>query len=252
MRSKTEKKTQKKLVPPFKIMFEDNDIIVVVKPAGILSVGGSGERRMSMTDMVKMYVRQQSRENKAFAVHRLDREVSGLMLLAKSEKVKAKIITHWGETVKKYKALVIGKPPKSAVVLKDYIREGPKQKMLVVDTPASPNDLKTQLAITKYKLLEEFGNYSLLDIDIETGRKNQIRVQLSNAGFPIVGDRKYGDESKFIRQIRLQAYYLELNHPITKEKIRFELPLPKNFNNIQNADENYKTNINRVYRKVEN
>jgi RluA family pseudouridine synthase len=250
MRNKTEKKS--KQMPPFKIMFEDNDIIVVVKPAGILSVGGSGERRMSMTDMVKLYVKQQSRGNKAFAVHRLDREVLGLMLLAKSEKVKAKIITNWGNTVKKYKALVIGKPSKPATVLKDYIREGLKQKMLVVNAPASPNDPKTQLAITKYKILEEIGNYSLLDIDIETGRKNQIRVQLSNAGLPIVGDRKYGDESKFIRQIRLQAYYLELNHPITKEKIKFELPLPKHFNNIQNADENYKTNINRMYRKIEN
>jgi RluA family pseudouridine synthase len=231
-------------------MFEDDDIIVVVKPAGILTIGGSGESRLSMLDMVKSYLKtKRDRKDKAFAVHRLDREVSGLLLIAKNEKTKAKFITNWKDSHKLYRALVHGKMTTASGTLKDYITEGAKQKMVVVDTPKNDKNDKIQLAVLSYEVIKEIDEYTLLNINIQTGRKNQIRVQMSNAGHPIVGDRRYGDTDKFERQIRLQAYHLEFKHPSTKENLSFEIAMPKHFLEIRNMDENYKQQINKNYRK---
>lgn len=194
-------------------------------------------------------------KEKVFVVHRLDREVSGLLLFAKSEIVKKSLIENWTDNEKLYWALVEGKPQKASDTIKSYVMEGPKQKMIVVasstfshrntvvertrnareiDSPKIP-----QLATLKYKTLSHHNDYTLLEIHLETGRKNQIRVQLSSMGCPIVGDRKYGADATYIRQIRLFAFSFSFKHPITKKRVTLSLPMPKTFLNVGHGDEKY-------------
>lgn len=209
--------------------------------------------------MVLDYVTK--KREKVFVVHRLDREVSGLLLFAKSESVKKILIENWSENEKLYWALVEGKPKHANDSIKSYVMEGPKQKMMVVDNvvanksvgaglaPAfkkgrpqgSPlQDAKIpQLATLKYKTLSHHGDYTLLEIHLETGRKNQIRVQLASIGCPIVGDRKYGADETFVRQVRLFAFSLSFIHPITKKRVKLSLPMPKTFLKVGQENEKY-------------
>jgi RluA family pseudouridine synthase len=210
----------------FQIVFEDEYLIAVSKPAGILTVGTTTETKKSMYKMVLDYVVK--KREKVFVVHRLDREVSGILLFAKSEKIKKILIENWNENEKLYWALVEGKPQPTKGSIKSYVMEGPKQKMIIVDNVIanrpvradhdSPlRDNKTpQLATLSYKTISHHNDYTLLEIHLETGRKNQIRVQLSSINCPIVGDRKYGADATFVRQIRLFAFSLSFHHPITK------------------------------------
>ncbi|MCL2028547.1 MAG: RluA family pseudouridine synthase [Bacteroidales bacterium] len=228
---------------PFQIVFEDEHLIAVSKPAGILTVGTTTETKKSMYKMVLDYVTK--KREKVFVVHRLDREVSGLLLFAKSEKVKKNLIENWHENQKLYWALVEGKPPKASGSVQSYLIEGPKQKMMVVENHQSPNTNNRlpvnmpQLATLRYKTLSHHNNYTLLEIHLETGRKNQIRVQMASLNCPIVGDRKYGADAKYIRQIRLFAFSLSFKHPITKKPVHLSLPMPKTFLSIEQGDEKY-------------
>jgi 23S rRNA pseudouridine1911/1915/1917 synthase len=234
---------------PFQIVFEDEHLIAVSKPAGILTVGTTTETKKSMYKMVLDYVTK--KREKVFVVHRLDREVSGILLFAKSEQVKKKLIDNWSENEKLYWALVEGKPKHANDSVKSYVMEGPKQKMMIVDNViakspvrarhASPlrDDKTPQLATLKYKTISHHDDYTLLEIHLETGRKNQIRVQLSSIGCPIVGDRKYGADARFVRQVRLFAFSLSFIHPITKKRIKLSLPMPKTFLKIGQGDEKY-------------
>ncbi|MCL2415042.1 MAG: RluA family pseudouridine synthase [Bacteroidales bacterium] len=243
---------------PFQIVFEDEYLIAVSKPAGILTVGTTTETKKSMYKMVLDYVvRKSKHKEKVFVVHRLDREVSGLLLFAKSELVKKRLIENWSENEKLYWALVEGKPPKVSDTIKSYVLEGPKQKMIIVAPsmlPSTPlrerksrslSEVETpvsktpQLATLKYKTLSHHDDYTLLEIQLETGRKNQIRVQLESIGCPIVGDRKYGADAAFIRQIRLFAFSLSFKHPMTKKRVNLSLPMPKTFLNVGRGDEKY-------------
>jgi 23S rRNA-/tRNA-specific pseudouridylate synthase len=267
------KKKKEKI--PFQIVFEDEYLIAVSKPAGILTVGTTTETKKSMYKMVLDYVVKKSKhKEKIFVVHRLDREVSGLLLFAKTEAVKKILIENWHENEKLYWALVEGKPQKASDTIKSYVMEGPKQKMIVVgkevrgtryevvSTPrlrsghaslndrcsvaersrshSTPNQKNVpQLATLSYKTLSHHGNYTLLEIHLETGRKNQIRVQLSSMDCPIVGDRKYGADATFVRQVRLFAFSLSFKHPITKKRVKFAIPMPKTFLNVGQGDERY-------------
>ncbi|MCL2028738.1 MAG: RluA family pseudouridine synthase [Bacteroidales bacterium] len=243
------KETKREKVP-FQIVFEDEHLIAISKPAGILTVGTTTETKKSMCKMVLDYVTK--KREKVFVVHRLDREVSGLLLFAKSEKVKKILIENWHENQKLYWALVEGKPPKASGSVQSYLIEGPKQKMMVVENHQSPNTSNRlpvtghrlpvnmpQLATLRYKTLSHHNNYTLLEIHLETGRKNQIRVQMASLNCPIVGDRKYGADAKYIRQIRLFAFSLSFKHPITKKPVHLSLPMPKTFLNIGQGNEKY-------------
>ena len=234
---------------PFQVVFEDEYLIAVSKPAGILTVGTTTETKKSMYKMVLDYVTKKSKHReKVFVVHRLDREVSGLLLFAKSEIVKKRLIENWNDNEKLYWALVEGKPPKASDTIKSYVMEGPKQKMIIVENIVAnqkskienqKSDKTPQLATLKYKTLSHHDNYTLLEIHLETGRKNQIRVQLESIGCPIVGDRKYGADATFIRQIRLFAFSLSFKHPMTKKRVNLSLPTPKTFLNVGKGDEKY-------------
>lgn len=221
---------------PFPILFEDDQLLFVEKPAGILTYGERGTAGTSLYKMLLDYLRERSKgRERIYVVHRLDKEVSGIVLFAKSEEVQQKIKEKWKETEKVYYALVEGKPKESEGTISNWLKETSTQKMYITQ---QSEDAK--LAITHFKVLKEFPAHTLLEVRIETGRKNQIRVQLAGIGCPVAGDHKYGSHDLFKRQIRLHAYHFAFHHPVSGEHLKIESPLPKGFLRLNEKDEKYK------------
>ena len=210
------------------IIYEDKSIIVVNKPSHLLTISTDNEKEKTLFHKVMLYEKRKNKSNKVFIVHRLDKDTSGLVLFAKDEKTKFKLQNNWDkETKRGYVAVVHGKT-KDSDTLKSYLTE---TKTLLVHS--TPDKKLGKLAITEYKRVLENKKLSLLKINIKTGRKNQIRVQLADNGNEIVGDKKYG-ENKFdpLRRLCLHANYLEIVHPVTNKKMVFELDIPKVFLNL--------------------
>ncbi len=219
---------------PFPVLYEDKSLIVIDKPAGIAtsSIDGSANVQWTMSEYLKNISKGTVR---TYVVHRLDKEVSGVLLLAKSEIAMDTIKDAWDETEKHYFALVEGKPETPEGTIKSWLIEDNAMKMhSVKERPDG------KLAITHYRTIRNIDNYALLDIRTETGRKNQIRVHLSDIGCPIVGDRKYGASTDFIRRVRLHACSISFPHPLTGKLITVESPLPKGFLSLKAEDEHYK------------
>lgn len=219
---------------PFPVLYEDQHVIVIDKPAGIntSSVDGSSSVQWTISEYLKNMSKGIVR---TYVVHRLDKEVSGVLLLAKSEKAMDVLKEKWEETEKHYYALVEGIPENPEGTIRSWLKEDNAMKMHSV---GESHDAK--LAITHYKTIKTINNNTLLDIRTETGRKNQIRVHLSDIGCPIVGDRKYGAASDFVRRVRLHACSLSFPHPVTGEMITVESPMPDGFLSIKAKDEKYK------------
>lgn len=210
------------------IIYEDKSIIVVNKPSHLLTISTDNEKEKTLFHKVMLYEKRKNKSNKVFIVHRLDKDTSGLVLFAKDEKIKYKLQNNWDkETKRGYVAVVHGKT-KDSDTLKSYLVE---TKTLLVHS--TPDKKLGKLAITEYKRILENKKLSLLKINIKTGRKNQIRVQLVDNGNQIVGDKKYG-ENKFdpLRRLCLHANYLEIVHPVTNKKMVFETEIPKIFLNL--------------------
>jgi 23S rRNA pseudouridine1911/1915/1917 synthase len=219
---------------PFPVLYEDQNVIVIDKPAGIntSSVDGSSSVQWTLSeflrDMSKGIVR-------TYVVHRLDKEVSGVLLFAKSEKAMDLIKDKWEETEKHYYALVEGTPEKPEGTIKSWLKEDNAMKMHSVKE--MPN---AKFAVTNYKTIRSINTYTLLDVSTETGRKNQIRVHLSDMGCPIVGDRKYGASADFVRRVRLHACSLSFPDPVSGRLITVESPMPMGFLSVKAKDEKYK------------
>ncbi len=221
---------------PFPVLFEDEYLIFVEKPAGLLTYGERGTVGTSVYREVLGYLQERSKgKERIFVVHRLDKEVSGILLFAKSEEIQQKIKENWKETEKLYYALVEGRPRIPEDTLRHWLKETNTQKMYI--TQESP---ESKLAVTQYRTLKEMESHTFLEIRIETGRKNQIRVQLAAIGCPIVGDRKYGSRDKYKRQIRLHAFSFSFSHPVTGEPLKIESRLPHSFLKLNEKDEHYK------------
>ena len=206
------------------IIYEDKNIIVINKPSHLLTISTDNEKEKTLFHQVLTYEKKKNKNNKIFIVHRLDKDTSGLVVFAKTEEVKHQLQNNWEKTKRGYVAIVHGKT-KDKDILKSYLCE---TKTLLVYSTSNKNEGK--LAITEYEKLKENNRFTLLKINLVTGRKNQIRVQLNDNGNPIVGDKKYGEE-KFdpLRRLCLHANYLEFIHPVTKEKLILETPIPKEF-----------------------
>jgi len=219
---------------PFPVLFEDNDIIVVDKPAGKPTSSTDGS--ISIQEILSEFLKRQSKgKYKAYVVHRLDKEVSGVLLFAKTHEAMETIKEKWEETEKHYYALVEGVPVKAEDKIESWLLEDRSQKVhSVSETP------EAKFSITNYTTIKQVNNNTLIDIKTDTGRKNQIRVHLSDIGCPIVGDRKYGASAEFKRRIRLHAYSLSFPHPTDGRTITVKSPMPDGFLTLKLKDEHYK------------
>lgn len=208
------------------ILHEDDDVIVIQKDAGLLSVASSKENELTAYRQLTAHVRSQNPNGRIFVVHRLDRDTSGVMMFAKSEAVQQALQNSWQDTVKErtYVALVEGAVKKPEGTITSWLKESSTLKMY---SSAYPND--GQHAVTHYKTIESNRNFSLLEVNLETGRKNQIRVHMEDIGHPIVGDKKYGSKSKIIGRLGLHAKVLAFIHPTDDKLMRFESSIPKSF-----------------------
>lgn len=209
---------------PFEVIYEDKDIIVVDKPSGILSIATEKEKEETVYHILREYLKKKNKNSKVFVVHRLDKDTSGILLFAKSEYVKNTFQKDWNELVKvrEYTAIVHGKLDKKKDRLVNYLKETSTNLVYI------SKNKEGKLAITNYEVLKENNNYSKLLINIETGRKNQIRVQLKNISHPILGDKKYGDDKE--KRLFLHASKLELFNPITRKNMSFTSKVPSIFN----------------------
>ena len=208
------------------ILYEDKFIIVVNKPANLLTVSTEKEKDRTLFSYVFDYLKKKNKNNKVFIVHRLDKDTSGIVILAKDEKTKFYLQENWDKFKRNYVAVVEGRLEKRQGVLKNYLQETKTHYTYVV------NDKNGKLAITEYEKVLENKKYTLVSLNIKTGRKNQIRVQFSNIGNPIVGDKKYGTKKDPIRRMALVANTLEFIHPKTKEKIIIDIDIPNSFINL--------------------
>ena len=208
-----------------KVAYEDEQIIVVDKPSGLLTVSTDKVRKNTVFYKVFEYVKQTSKhkQGRIFIVHRLDQDTSGLIVLAKNFTAKESMQQNWNKTEKKYYAVVYGIPKEPSVEIKSYLKEN---KFLNVYSTKEKEKEDAKLAITRYRVIRSAERYSLLDVQIKTGRKHQIRVHLSDLGHPIVGDERYARE-KIKTGLALHAYYLAFPHPKTKHIVEFETELPK-------------------------
>ena len=229
--------------PKLRVVYEDDALIVVEKKNGLLTVPVKADsKETTVFSILKEYVRKQSHRNTVHVVHRLDRETSGLLVFAKSPELQEYMRTYWRQLVTKrsYVALVEGKLEKNEGKITSWLTEDSRTALV----SSSPVDNGGQLAITNYKVLKESAlqtdeadlkiEYSLVELNLETGRTNQIRVHMASMGHPVVGDRKYGNgnESSPIDRLCLHARVLEFIHPMTEKKVRFEAPTPKEFTRV--------------------
>ena len=211
------------------IVFEDQYLIVIEKQAGVLSIATEKQKDNTAYSTLSEHVKKQDPRNRIFVVHRLDRETSGLMMFAKSEKIQKLLQESWNATIEErtYLAVVEGYVEKKQDTITSYLVES---KALIVYSSKNP-DLG-QEAITHYEVLRSNKNFSLLKVNLETGRKNQIRVHAKDIGHSVVGDEKYGAKTDPIKRLGLHAWVLAFKHPITKKDLHFETEMPSKFINL--------------------
>ena len=217
--------------PPFPVLYEDRYLIAMEKPPGLLSISTGEEGSNTFYRAVNQYVQTRShRRERIFIVHRLDKEVSGVMLFAKTQEAKDALQKNWTETEKRYCALVEGHPPQKEGTIRSWLKESAIHK--VYSSPKGPD---AKYAVTHYRLLQEYPQHSLLEIRLETGRKNQIRAHLSEMGCPIVGDKRYGAAGDSIHRLALHAVALAFTHPVSGKRINLESPIPQIFLKFSSA-----------------
>ena len=216
--------------PKLKIIFEDQYLIVVEKKEGLLTVSTGKSDETTAFSILKNYVKKSATQNRIFVVHRIDRETSGIIVFAKTREIQLAMQEHWHEVVTRrvYVALVEGKVEKEKDTIVTWLTENEKSLKI----HSSDTDNGGQQAITHYRVVKSNEKFSLLEIELETGRKNQIRVHMQGIGHPIVGDKKYGSISTVIGRMGLHARILAFIHPMTLENVSFETVVPRNFLNV--------------------
>ncbi len=211
------------------IVYEDDDIIVIDKHAGLLSISTAKDNKNTAYRVLSRHVKFEDPDNKIFIVHRLDRDTSGLMMFAKNEEIKQMIQENWHNMVsdRVYLALIEGKPEPWSGSISSYLYESKSLKVHTTDDPE-----EGERAVTNYKILKGNKNYTILKVWLDTGKKNQIRVHLAEKGFPIVGDKKYGSKINPIGRLALHAWTLAFRHPVTGEMMEFKTDIPRKFSRL--------------------
>ena len=210
-----------------KIIHEDDHIIVIDKAAGLLSVATDKKEDLTAYKIIQGYVKKQNFQNQIFTVHRIDRETSGVLVFAKSKEVQELLQRDWQHKSHEriYDAIVEGYVEQDNGTITTWLTEDWKSKK-VYSSDIENGGLK---AVTHYEVIERNNGYSMLKVQLETGRKNQIRVQMQSIGHPIIGDKKYGSKINPLGRIGLHASVLGFYHPVTGKFARFESPIPKYF-----------------------
>lgn len=217
---------------PFEILFEDDHLLVVNKPSGLLTIATDKEKERTLYHIVRDYVISKNPHGRIFIVHRLDKDTSGIVLFAKDEKTKNQLQENWNEYVslREYTTIVFGHPKEESGQVVQYLKET-KTNLVYV---SRHEDGKK--AITNYSLIKSSDHYSMLKVIIETGRKNQIRVALASKKMPIVGDKKYGDSKSKANRLYLHANRLKIYYPVIKKDILFETAIPNEFKKLLSQD----------------
>ena len=207
---------------PFPILYEDKELIVINKPSGLVSEQTMHNKSETAFMIVNGYLKK--KKEKAYLVHRLDQDTSGVMMFVKNKKLYEELTHNWNDYVleRSYQAIVEGIVKKDGRI-ENYLSENKMQKVYI------SNKQKGKKAITNYHVLKSVKGYTLLDVFIETGRKNQIRVHMSSMGHPIAGDRKYGARSNPIRRLALHANIFAFEHPFTHQTMTFKTEMPECF-----------------------
>ena len=210
-----------------RIVFEDNDLIIVDKKPGVLTMSTGLEGEQTAYSIMMEHVRRHRKTDRVYIVHRLDRETSGLLLLAKSEEAQARLQEDWNKTVieRRYIAVVEGKLDQTNGTIRSWLTDNLKS----MKVSSSTTDNGGKEAITHYKTIRSGEKYSLVELNLETGRKNQIRVHMANLGHPVAGDKKYGATSNPLKRICLHAQTLSFYHPFTGEAMKFDTGIPPQF-----------------------
>lgn len=211
--------------PKLTIVWEDDELIVVEKKDGLLSVPNPVSEERSAYSLLSQYVKKTDPRNKIFILHRLDKGTSGLMMFAKNKNMQEYLRDNWHESITRrtYVAVIEGTPEKNEDTIVTYLAENNRMKVFCTD----PQHGKE--AVSHYRILKSNETYSLLEIDLETGRKNQIRAQMEYIGCPVAGDPKYGAQTDPAGRLMLHARRLFFIHPATGKELRFEIPIPKRF-----------------------
>ena len=227
------------------VIYQDDSIVIINKPAGLLSIATEKEGVKTAifsvgeyldkleTERLRQIGRRESdfRDKPIYIVHRLDQAASGLMVFAKSEAVKLKLQDEWDQAVKKYYAVVEGVPKNRTGTIESHLHES--VSLRVYSTPPEEGG---KLSISHYEVMRASSHYAILEVKIDTGRKHQIRVHLSDSGHPIAGDDRYGSRTNPIRRLALHGCYLSFKHPVTEKQVVFHSELPRSFDQILNQD----------------
>lgn len=221
------KRPPKKYAPKgLTILYEDRDILVVDKINGLLTISSAGEKENTAHYILNDYVQKGNPKShkRVYIVHRLDQDTSGVLVFAKSEKAKQYLQTEWSNFTKTYTAVVHGQLEEREGTISSYLLESNAYKVF-----STEDSTKGKLAETGYKVIKEAGNFSLLEIQLYTGRKHQIRVHFAELGHPVGGDKLYGAGKKGIKRLALHATTLTISHPYSKKQMEFEAPIPSYF-----------------------
>jgi len=215
------------------VLYEDLHILVVDKSAGLLTVGTEKDKVRTAYYILTDYVRKGCAKSRKqlFIVHRLDRDTSGVLIFAKTREAQVSLQRHWKDTEKRYLAVVHGKLSQKEDTITSYLAEN---KAHVV---YSTSDSKVgRLSHTHYKVLKETKMFSLLEINLITGRKNQIRVHLADRGHPVVGDKKYGKKDRGHKRLALHARSISFRHPSSGKKLNFEARVSAYIENLVGSE----------------
>lgn len=214
------------------VVYEDPYLLVIDKRAGLLSMSNNS-RQQTVQIVLNKYLEKGGSRCTSHLVHRLDRDTSGLMIYAKDTMTQRRLIEEWQQLVtdRRYVALVSGEMKQAKGTIRSWLTE---DKRFI--THSSPVDNGGKYAVTHYNVLRKGNGYTLVELELETGRKNQIRVHLSDMGHPIVGDIKYGSTDESLRRLGLHAYILAFRHPVNGKFLRFETPVPESFEKVFRAD----------------
>lgn len=209
-----------------KILFEDDHIVIIDKVEGLLSISGNNKEEETAFRILSQYVKEKDEKNRIFVVHRLDKDTSGVMMYAKSQKTQELLQKNWSKIIleRKYIVVVEGYVAEANGIVKSWLTESSTYMMY-----SSFEDNGGQPAELSYKRLKHTKHFSMLEVSLETGRKNQIRVQMQALGHPVAGDKKYGAKTNLIKRLALHAKTLYFIHPFTEKEMRFDVPVPTSF-----------------------